>query len=182
MLAWYPAAFLLWLYLKTFAFTQSSNLKWRLNSSVDANPPARAPLWKEDYCSRLPKVHVLLCACQERDWSPSARPAGRRAPVFDHVPVACSASWVPPVDALINTGLRKITILQALCLAEGCGWKEDSSSGIMHGGEGPAHDDSWERWDGDPDPALGSGLFPSLQGLSTVPLSPSLAACPLLAI
>lgn len=43
--------------------------------------------------------------------------------MFDHAPVASFASRVPPVDALINTALRKITMLQALHLARE-GWKD----------------------------------------------------------
>lgn len=114
--------------MKILAFTQSSNLKWRLDSSVHASPPARDPLWKGDYYSCLPEAHVLLGACQEWDWFPSACPAGHGAPVISHVPwPVLPHEYLPPVDALVSTGIRKITILQTQ-------WKEDSGSGVMHGG------------------------------------------------
>lgn len=144
--------------------TQSSNLRWRLNSSAHANPPARDPLWKGDYYSCLPKFHILLGACQDWDclscWTLS--------PCVQSCVMASSASWVPPVDALISTELRKITckhsgrkiLVVGLCMVE----------------ERPAHDDSRELWDGEPDPALDPCLFPSLQGLSIMLLSDLFAA------
>lgn len=105
--------------------------------------------------------------------SETACPAGHWACV-QSCSMASSVSWVPPGDALISTELRKIAFKHS--------GRQTLVVGSCIGEESPESDDSSELLDGEPHPALDPGLFPGLQGLSTMLLSDLLAAHPQLTI